>query len=696
MWGHGAVMILQKIYRHKKPLIFLLTLLIYLFFFYPVLSKDTLIYSGNDSEDYHYPSRGYLYEKLKMGEFPFWTERIYGGYPIFKSLERGYQNPINIILIYLLGPYTSYKVLHLLAYLLGSLGIYGILKANKIYTLKGYLISVLGYYFTFFHIQQQQHFNFIITTYSIPLLLYLIHLLLNRPKFIYFILLNILILFLFYLGSFQALLIALSASLIYVISFLPSQFKKSLRLLFINFLLFAILSLPGLYSTYDLYKTSIRYDSEGIFNQGSVTPLMHLTMAVPYLFGRNDNFNGVLIHREYTHHEIYFYAGITLLLITILTLTYSEHKNVKKFLIVNWILFLILSTVRFIPLLNSYLPPPYSIFRYWYRYQVVFQLAIVLCVASFFKQKSVNIKFLKVLKSLIIIALPYFILEVLNVNNPRNIAFYNIFRRNDFNLDQVNILVFTIGSVFITLFLLFLLKKISMRFFVNGVFLISLFDILLLGKIGIAGNFKNINEFDNWTSDNLRNVRVYDVTKAISSNDCLYVGCWSILGYEPLVPKSTSDLLQSYSITNTRHGKYPEINGRASIVETAKKLGIESLRTYEGYYVLDTSYPFRYRYKGIDNVFMTEGSLNFSKTSDDTVFIQTFIKDDENWILEVNGKNTKWLSNKNGFITFNLDTGNTHARLYYNDKNYFYLLGASITLYLVLILVLKKKYNFVR
>lgn len=100
--------------KNKREFILavIISTVIYLTFFYPILNPKIGIYSGSDTQRRYYPSRYYIYEKLHNYEFPFWTERIFLGHPFYQNLERGALNPINLATIFLLGPINSYKLMH--------------------------------------------------------------------------------------------------------------------------------------------------------------------------------------------------------------------------------------------------------------------------------------------------------------------------------------------------------------------------------------------------------------------------------------------------------------------------------------------------------------------------------------------------------------------------------------------------------
>src|SRR3989344_4831396 len=217
-----------------------ISVICYLIFFYPLLGKETVIYSGKDTSSFHYPSRVYLYEKLRSGEFPFWTERMFLGFPIYADLERGYLNPVNIISVYIFGPFLSYKIIHFITYVLGSLSLYKLLKKLG-HNLHGFLLANLIYFFSFFILYHQQHFNTIQTLYLMPLLILLTQNFLdtkNKKNIIYS---SLLISYLFYLGSMQFVLIVLLAQLFWIISRQKLTKKVLLYLLLQSFMVFTVI-----------------------------------------------------------------------------------------------------------------------------------------------------------------------------------------------------------------------------------------------------------------------------------------------------------------------------------------------------------------------------------------------------------------------------------------------------------------------
>ena len=146
----------------------------YFLFFNKVLIADQVIYSGKDALDFHYQTREFLYESFSNGNIPFWTEKIHGGYPIYADLQRGLLNIPNVLSIIAFGPFLSYKILHFFTYLIGSISLYFLLKRFGS-TVLGFAAANLVYFFNFFNLFHQQHFNIIMCVYLLPTILIFTH-----------------------------------------------------------------------------------------------------------------------------------------------------------------------------------------------------------------------------------------------------------------------------------------------------------------------------------------------------------------------------------------------------------------------------------------------------------------------------------------------------------------------------------------
>ncbi len=373
----------------------LISIFSYLYFFYPLINSDTLIYSGADSVRLHYASRMYLADNLSNNQFPFWTDRMFTGYPIFSDLERGYQNIPNLILVYFFGAFNSYKILHFSIYFIGSISLYLLLKShlsNPIFFLPINLI----YFFSFLMLIHQQHFNTILTFYLLPLIVYLSDLHSKHSSYKIPILLSFIYFFIITLGSLQAVLIVFVVQTIYYLSFCDIKYIKKL---FVPFLVFSfLLSAPSLYSFYQLYTQSNRALVD-ISGNGNIDIYLLIQFFYPFAFGVS-NFNGGQVNDLYVKNEHSVYFGIVIFLTALFSFLSVRDTKIKVFSGLCLFFFLISNTL---------LIPPFSIFRYWIRAEIALTFLFIILTANLFDNQSFAVskkKFAYGLSILLIAALP--------------------------------------------------------------------------------------------------------------------------------------------------------------------------------------------------------------------------------------------------------------------------------------------------
>ena len=331
-----------------------ISLISYLVYFYPLLDSGTTIYSGKDAIRLHYASRYFLYDSLKSSTYPSWTFRMFNGYPIYADLERGYQNILNLTLVFIFGPINSYKIIHFGFYLLGSLCLYFILKRHG----GNYLTFTAGnllYFFSFFPLIHQQHFNIVISMYSLPLIILLSLKFLEKSEIKYLVILSVINYFLFTLGSIQALLIVISIQIAYLSCF-ARKFKNLVKALFLDFALSFLLCLPALVSFLRLYLSSQR-SSINLLGQGNLDFSNIYTFIYPFIFG-NLNYIGETLNSNYVKNEYSLYLGISAFLISTLVLIFTKNLELRKFSLISLLLFI---ATNLLPI------PPFSFFRYWVR-----------------------------------------------------------------------------------------------------------------------------------------------------------------------------------------------------------------------------------------------------------------------------------------------------------------------------------------
>ena len=191
-------MVCNIIKRHKHFLFaVILSVLTYVIFFGQFLTPSHYFWGPpgqqTDAQTEYVPARVYFYDKIiHEHSFPFWTEKMYSGFPIYADLENAYLNPVNDASILIFGPLLSYKILHVLEYLIGSLSLYFLLKRKGI-GLFGFAAANAIFFFNTFFINHQIHFNIIMAFYLIPTALLLADLFLEKRQLRYIILQSLVI-----------------------------------------------------------------------------------------------------------------------------------------------------------------------------------------------------------------------------------------------------------------------------------------------------------------------------------------------------------------------------------------------------------------------------------------------------------------------------------------------------------------------
>jgi|GEM_PF-1263395 len=570
----------------KKYLpIILISVITYILFFYKLLLPQYLIYSGKDSTTFHYQSRIYLYDQLQKGIFPYWTERMFLGFPIYADMERGYLNPVNILLVQYLGPFYSYKVLHLICYLVGSISLYIFLKNYQI-TKLGFAVSNLIYFFSFFFLYHQQHFSITLISYLFPLGLVII------DKFLYSNLLRYplynatLLGFCFYLGSFQFVFFFILLEFLYLVS-LEKFSKKVLSFILFTFIPFVIIVLPGIFSALPIYLQSDRSTSLN-FIQGSYTPAMIVNLVIPFIFNNGINYMGTFLSPDYLMHETYIYVGISSLISSVFSyfsiFILKKHTKLRTFLNYLIISFLILAFIKYVPLLNKLNIPPLSLFRYWGRSVIFINLAVSILVGllisnadlinvkipNIFNLKNINnlLKhhFIKVLSIPILYLSSLEILNILGINNKFDfsinailnnsslVSILKVLSRDDYIFSPWYILW---GLVFLLSVIVITFKRFRKKEYIA---ILVILDLLLFGfmstnnsMIKLKSDIIRIPVVPSILNSSLDYNRVLDLSDNISGDNNLLTSAYGVSGYSVFYSKGISNTFKNLGIKSLRH-----------------------------------------------------------------------------------------------------------------------------------------------
>ena len=669
-----------------------ISVLSYLVFFYPGVLGDKVIFSGKDASSLHYQSRAYLYERLSQLEFPFWTERIYGGFPIFASLERGYLNPLNVATVLIFGPLESYQVMHLIHYVAGSLGLFFLSRKLKFGSI-GFAAANFVLFFSVAQILRQQHFNSVLTIYLMPLLIYLSELAAQSKSKKHTLLSATLFAYMFYLGSFQTLLIVLIGQIIYL-----SVFVKRYKGWFVQalyYLIFAlILMLPGLILTLQLYLDSARPIGAALFTQGSFTPLMLLNLVVPFLYRFGEGYQGVIIHRDFLMHETYFYIGLLSASIALFSFLSLKTSRVKNFATCSIAVGILLAIVGYIPILKSSLPFPFSLFRYWPRGLILVYFPLALLVGKFFSLKNLEVT-LNRLKPIIILLVILGIVELFNFKNPVSLAMLRLFFRDDFAFDPsmkmwADLLI--TSTLFYTLYFIGALKLEYLKLILFGMLL---FDVFYFSSIAADRLYVSKEELvpDSERIAKSNKSKTLDLTNNINGDNALYFKFWGVLGYDALVPDKMDMAIKELGFKNSRYVAFVDGSTNRVAVPKLKALGLETLITDRVVVNTRSNFPLKSEAIPTEEIVREEGNMEISLSLAEETRVETFIKNDFNFFVFKDGKTLA--KEKGDDIAFVLPAGEQTVLIKYIPVTYYV---SSLLSFLLLIpyFYLFRKESFVR
>lgn len=660
----------MSLFKSKFFWVLLISIGTYLLFYFSVLFPDTLL-SGNDPLAYFYPSRYFLHETLANGTFPFWTERIFSGYPIYADAERAFLNPVNILSVLLFGPFNSYKILHFGFYLAGSLALYGFLRRKSLGGLLSFSAANLVFYFSFFMLYHQQHFGMNLIISLLPVFLLLSDLYVETKRTRYVVLLSLLTVLCFYFGNFQALILDLFPVLFYLFFY---GFPKIKHILLYSSLTLALI-LPQLLPTAQLYLLSSRASEQNIFGEGSFMPFSFVNVIYPYFFGVGDVYRWNIVNEEYLIHETYVYVGIVASLLSIVGFFSLKDDRFKHFCLVLLACFAFLSLGGYIPYFTRLVPPVITLFRYWGRSVVFLNIAAALLTAQFFSgivrfdRKSVR----AVLLALAGLVGFLTILQLVNLGNHNiNIPFY-LLRRGAFN-PNADFVVWGVLILVSVAFLALLLRKLANLKLRMLLLTLMFLDAVYFGVPALTGYIKHYEDAFQTHRVFLTDSRQVGYDRSYFWNINLYTPVPSITGYSQFVLKKYSDFLTATGVSDVR--KLTEkLNN-----EEMKDMGIGLIEAPDGLeFIGGKIIPLG----STSDVKVKDGLISFNITSQRAVEFKTHVIYYPGWEVSINGKRTRILiDDKNPFISFQLPAGKNYVVMRFIPQIFYWglILPACLTL----------------
>lgn len=477
-----------------QHLFFSISVAFFLIFNFKFLVLGDVIVVGQ-TRLFDYPVIYNLKEKLNQGVFPFFTEKLFSGYPIYQNPEAAYLNPLRIVATFLL-PFE--KVLpfeYTLFFIVGLIGFFKFLREKKISD-PAIFFSHFIYFYSLPLIQKLGNITFIYSIFLIPLTLYFlekIYTSINSSKRKKYILLNVLVTSTCLLyGNYLSLAILLSVQIIYIFT----SFKNllfTIKYLLIYLFLCLSISLYAIFPAWDLYTSS------------TILPSSLITATESVNF-----FNSP--------------SGLGLLLFILLCFVFLRHLHFKIF-------FIVALSINFI----------LTIFKIDFL-GIIPTLALSLIFASivhhlfnFYEKED----FLGILKNISYLLIPSFLLIFINIDSFKEV----------FQINFLALLPSLLSSLFI-LSLLIIYKTTHRKVFLYVIPIIAVTELLIFSLVYLNPKVVGINlinpELSKITSY-YQNQRVVFDTK-VSGSETLYYSNWNIYGFSSFVPKDYASFMFQNSL----------------------------------------------------------------------------------------------------------------------------------------------------
>lgn len=343
-------------------------------------------YASSDAFHLNVSLKYFLWDSLRKGIFPFWTDKLAGGFPIMAESQIGALFLPNLLLLPLFSQFSNgYIFLHFFHLFILTIGMYGILRNLKI-TIPLSFILAMTFSWCGAISFRWIHFNFLQTFSLFPLLFWSYFKWKDGKKYLNGIVISFMVSQMIFAGHMQTTFNALLAlAFTHILLTLPLKINETIKLA--GFILLGfILAFPQIIPTTLL---SI-YSSRGVIN--------NYQYIVQYVFSLRDligfyssqafgtPLSGIYGGLVESGYRIYWentpYMG-EIFILTILTISIVKIKNIVndnyvKVFGLLCIIFLILSFGSSSPLYFIFSIFPFNVFRTPAKYllMVVFFLSI--------------------------------------------------------------------------------------------------------------------------------------------------------------------------------------------------------------------------------------------------------------------------------------------------------------------------------
>ncbi|MDO8657209.1 MAG: YfhO family protein [Candidatus Levybacteria bacterium] len=279
---------MRKFFSREIFSILLLIILILLPFIPVIFLGKTFIDTGmvySDLTSFYYALKVWYQNQLLTGNFPFWTNLIGNGYPIFAEGEVGILYPLNLILYSFLPVTTAFNLNIIIHFLLAGISTYIFARISLHLPKKSSLLSAISFALSGFFFARLSYVHMIFAVSYFPLILFVIERLVSKQKLKFAFLLAI-ILSLQALAGHQEIFyysVFLSFVFLILLLFLQSKLggKRAFFMFFLSVFLVLLISSPQTLATLELVKYSQRSGGLGFESAtSSVWPLNTLSLFI--------------------------------------------------------------------------------------------------------------------------------------------------------------------------------------------------------------------------------------------------------------------------------------------------------------------------------------------------------------------------------------------------------------------------------
>ncbi len=663
----------------------------YVVFFYKVFSPNFGFW-GSDMVTEYYPVRAYLREIiLTQHRFPFWSERIFSGTPIYADMENSYLNVFNVIGILFFGPMLSYKIIHILCYLIGSISIYLLLKRKNVNML-GFAVANLAYYFCFFMLNHQVHLSVILITYLAPLHFLLFDIFIEKKQLKYIVFQALALADAVYWGHIQFPLIIIFGLVLYALVHIKDIGVKQFFLYFgITGFLSLILTLPLLIPNYFLFKDGYR-DGGVSYLQGSLMPNAAGTFAYPYLFKRWASYDGYLVGQRFTYTEIYNYMGISVLIIGAFAFIFLKRNKLYYFCYSLVWLVVLLSFLNNEPFLLVNKLILIDLFRYWERTVFLGSLAFGIMAACFISNPFEKLQKKDYLINLALTVAPvayiFFLIKMnmsLEVNEIGSMA--NYMRQNITHLRATEDFTRWLILIGVTVLLcvgVVLVKKFKPKYlmYISALVVFIVFaDLFLFAQDVLNYRIMDIRDREKVVQIPTEYTNQRIITRSgLVGMEYLFVKSWSPFGYSNFTKNNYMRLLNQVDLTSYKHVVSKSTQTYDDVVKF-QALGVVAVfqpKTEADRTLTINENPNTDLLSNIDPsssyVVKSEGHIVMNVKNNIQQTIVTYLKSDPEWRLYVDGKQTA-LDTRGVFMNFDLAAGDHKVEFIFTPYYFYYGVG---------------------